>query len=85
MTQKKVYATTNIVETPICKTVYQLGRPFPEYCSFLHLVIRGKFLPSHFYNDLERTFIDLINQHSIDMTKRGVFNDHPLILFKRSV
>lgn len=82
---KKVYANTNHINKPKYKSIYQLGRPFPDFCSFLHIVIRGKFLPSHFYHDLETVFLELIKTHNIDMEKRGINKTHGLIIVNRTV
>lgn len=65
---KKVYAMTS---SESYKAIYAIGRPFSSYFSFLHILLRGKWLERHYYQDLEDTLLTLLDKYEIDVTQRG--------------
>lgn len=73
LTSKKVYALTS---SPAYHSVYQIGRPFSSYFSFLHLLVRGKWFESRCYMDLSYLLEDLLSVYSINRTVRGFIATH---------
>lgn len=52
--------------------VYHRGFVYSKDFNFLHITVKGKFLPLHFYYDLQKTVEDLIVKH--DLLKRVEIN-----------
>jgi hypothetical protein len=73
MQNKKVVAfTTSSNYSP----KYQIGRPFSEYFSFLHLLSGGKWFNPDCYMDLKNEFNVLIQKYNINVNLRGVISNN---------
>jgi hypothetical protein len=68
---KNVWAFT---PTETCKPVFQIGRPYSNYFTFLHILLRGKWLLPNIYMELKNKFIELMEYYNIDVTKRGIID-----------
>jgi hypothetical protein len=68
---KSVWAFT---PTDYCKPVFQIGRPYSNYFTFIHILIRGKWLDTNVYMDLKSEFNRLIDTYNIDIRSRGLID-----------
>ena len=66
--------TTNTTYT----SVYQIGRPYSTLFTFLHILVRGKWMSPVYYMDLQPVFEHIIELYKVDLTIRGFnpYSDH---------
>lgn len=62
--------------TQSCLPIFQIGRPYSNYFTFIHILIRGKWLEPKYYMDLEDIFIKLIIKYDIDINIRGIIQSN---------
>jgi hypothetical protein len=79
---KNVWAFT---PSESCIPIFQIGRPYSNYFTFIHILIRGKWLENKYYMDLEYEFAELINKHMIDINIRGIIDSSHIDIHKRRV
>jgi hypothetical protein len=68
------YRIVAMTSSDTYKSIYQIGRPFSSYFTFLHILSRGEWFQSSNYMDLENVFNDIIYKYSINREKRGITN-----------
>lgn len=66
---KKIYGITS---NKHCTIINQIGRIFSTKFICLHLLVRGQWLHSKYYLDLESQFKNIIAKHNIQIHERGV-------------
>lgn len=64
---KKVYGFSKKDISPL----FCIGRPFTQWFSFCHLLVRGKWVPIEGWQSYSQFFPFLYKQYSIDPEKRG--------------
>ena len=52
--------------------IYQIGRPYCTFFTFLHILLRGQWMHSRYYMDLEQPFLQMIRINKIDISRRGI-------------
>lgn len=65
---KKIYGFCK-VDIPVCFTV---GRPFTEWFSFCHILVRGQWIPHEAFQSYSDFFLEIPEKYKIDIGKRGV-------------
>jgi hypothetical protein len=68
------YRIVGITTSDTYESIYQIGRPFSSYFTFLHILSHGNWFQSSIYMDLENDFKNIINKYSINIEKRGITN-----------
>ena len=51
---------------------FTIGRPFTEWFSFCHMLVRGKWIPPEAFQSHFNFFVEIPQKYGIDIAKRGV-------------
>lgn len=72
--EKDIWA---VAVSPDYNAIYQISRPFPSFCCFLHILAGGRWYPPHIYQDTTQILWYWFEQFHIDPLIRGFGNgDH---------
>jgi hypothetical protein len=68
LAQKQVFGLCKS-DVPIRFTI---GRPYSEWFSFCHILVRGKWIPPLAYQSYQDFFRDLLDTYKVDIEARGI-------------